>query len=150
MNRGAVLLVVVLCAAGCKTGPFGPYVSPRVSGQVLAADSRAPLPEVKVIRGRIDRSSLNKHPKGGELLIRKSPIQTGADGRFALESERVLSIFRGSGWSQVRLTFEHPGYETLRTNYSTLTATNASAGEPMLEVGPVLLQPVRKEGALSE
>ncbi len=83
-------------------------------------------------------------------MIRKIPALTDADGKFTLQSERVLSIFRGSGWNQVRLTFEHAGYETLRTNYLNWSATNAPKGEPVLDVGQVRLQPVNAGHSLHE
>ena len=83
-------------------------------------------------------------------MIRKTPVRTQADGKFTLQSERVLSIFRGAGWNQVRLTFQRAGYETLKTNYSIWPATNAPQGEPVLDVGEIHLQPVLRHGALHE
>lgn len=129
---------------GCNTGPLGPYTSPRVSGQVLDAQSRQALPGVKVVRGRPEKPSSMSAPKGGEILMQKVPVETDSQGRFTLENQRVLSVFRGSGWDQVRLTFIRPGYETLRTNYSTLAATNSLEVEPSLNVGVVLLQPISR------
>ena len=141
MIRNAALLLIVLVALGCKSRPLGPYISPRVTGQVVAAGSGEPLPDVKITRGKPDPPSPAGQPKGGEVLMRKIPVRTDQDGRFTLASERVLSVFRGSGWSQVRLTFEHAGYERLRTNYSTLPVTNSPGGELTLDVGTVPLQP---------
>lgn len=148
MNRFAPLLLVGLASTGCRMGPLGPYTSPRITGCVLAAESGMPLGDVQVIRGRLDRSPPGGQPKGGELMMRKTPVRTQADGKFTLQSERVLSIFRGAGWNQVRLTFQRAGYETLKTNYSTWPATNAPQGEPVLDVGEIRLQPVPKQGAL--
>jgi hypothetical protein len=88
------------------------------------------------------RYSSDAPPKGGELLMRKGPVLTNEKGEFALESERVLSIYRGTGWSQVLLRFAKPGYVTLQTNYSLSLDTNSSAGEASLPVGKVFLQPV--------
>jgi len=76
--------------------------------------------------------------------MQKAPVMTDHEGRFSLDSERVLSVFRGSGWNQVKLIFERNGFERLRTNYPASLATNAPGNEPLLDVGAVLLQPVRK------
>ncbi len=76
--------------------------------------------------------------------MRKPPVKTDPEGRFALESERVLSVFRGAGWDRVRLSFAHAGYQDLRTNYSILPATNTPGGEPVLDAGTIWLQPVRR------
>jgi hypothetical protein len=143
MIRCAVVLVFALTLAGCKSGSWGPYTSPQVSGQVLAADTREPLEGVSVSRGGTERQPKTP-PKGGELMIRKVPVRTDEKGEFVLQSERVLSIFRGSGWSQVRLRFVKPGYLTLQTNYSLSVGTNSPAGEASLAVGQVFLQPNRK------
>jgi hypothetical protein len=144
MIRRAVSAVMVLGLIGCVHRPLGPYVSPRVTGQVIAADSGKALAGVKITRGQPERRPSMEQPKGGEVLMRKSPVTTDQDGRFSLGSERVLSIFRGSGWNQVQLTFERAGYEGLRTNCPTLSATNLLEGELTLDVGTVLLQPARK------
>ena len=84
-------------------------------------------------------------PKGGELLMAKAPVRTDHDGRFTLETERVLTPFRRAGWFSVHLLFECPGYERFRTNYSTLNVhTNLPNGEPFLDAGDIPLQPVSK------
>jgi len=138
---------LVLCGlvlTGCKTGRLGPYIAPQVTGRVFAADTREALADVKVTRGGEKAPPGGSQPKGGELLMRKAPVRTDQNGRFTLVSERVLSVFRGSGWDQVRLTFERAGYEGWRTNYSTLGATNGPGSEPVLDVGEILLQPAQK------
>jgi hypothetical protein len=144
MRRAVAWVGVGLLLAGCKSGPLGPYTSPRVSGQVLDAHSRQALAGVKVVRGRQEKPSSMSPPKGGEVLMQKVPVETDEEGRFTLDNQRVLSVFRGSSWDQVRLTFIRPGYETLRTNYSTLRSTNSLEVEPSLNVGVVLLQPVSR------
>jgi hypothetical protein len=117
-----------------------------VEGQVLSADTGLPLPGVKVTQGKNSRDSLSGSPKGAELLVRKTPVLTDAEGRFVLGSERVLSLVRGSGWDQVRLTFEHAGYQRFRTNYSMGWTTNSPGSEPMLNVGQVRLLPESRGG----
>jgi len=52
MIRVIGLFLFAVSLAGCKNLAWGPYVSPRVTGQVLAADTRQPLAGVKVTRGR--------------------------------------------------------------------------------------------------
>ncbi len=135
----AIFCVPLLCL-GCKSHPLGPYISPRVVGKVVAAESGKPLAGVKVLRGKPSRDALTGQPKGGQLLMARPPVETGRDGAFSLCSERVLSVFRGSGWNEVRLTFEKPGYFRLQTNAPTTLATNVGK-EPVLNLGTVSLTP---------
>ena len=90
--------------------PFSPLVSPRVTGRVLAADTGAPLAGVKVTSGKhAEGFRGGMPPKGGELLMAKAPVRTGHDGRFTLQTERVLTPFRGAGLFSVQLAFERAG-----------------------------------------
>lgn len=141
---GRLVLLTCLLVAGCKSHPLGPYVSPRVEGQVVAANNGLPLAGVKVSRGQPHRNAIAGTPKGGELLMARPPAQTGPDGRFTLPGERVLSIVRGSGWNEVRLTFEKAGFSRLRTNFPASLATNSPAGETRLELGTVRLEPAAR------
>lgn len=143
MSRLIFGLLFLVAFVGCKSRPLGPYTSPRVTGQVLAADTRQPLPGVSVIRGSADIPPRGSQPKGGELMMRKVPILTDAHGRFELASERVLSIFRGSSWNMASLSFDRVGYFPFHTNCPTGTATNAAGGELVLDLGPILLQPMK-------
>jgi hypothetical protein len=136
-----VLLVVI--AVGCKSKPLGPYVSPRVTGQVVRGDNQQPVPGVLVTRGRqSQKARLDQTAKGGEMLMQKIPTRTDGDGAFVLPSERVLSVFRGSGWNVVTLSFSLPGYLSLQTNCPIKTATQSARGEPVLDVGRIQLTPV--------
>jgi hypothetical protein len=149
MIRWIGLFLFALTLAGCRSLGWGPYVSPRVRGQVLAADTRQPLAGVKVTRGRPEPQPLaGWAPRGAELLLRKPPTLTGPRGQFVLEGERVLTLIRWGGWSSVRLTFEHGGYLRFQTNYSlsSLAATNAPDGVPLLDAGQVLLQEAPGQG----
>jgi hypothetical protein len=75
----------------------------------------------------------------------KAPTRTDGDGRFALDTERVLTPFRGTGWLTVQLLFERAGYESFRTNYSGLNlSTNAPEGASRLNAGDILLHPTAK------
>ena len=146
MNRCVVLGLAAGVLAGCKSMPFSPFISPRVTGYVLAADNRQPLVNVTVKSGaQATGYRPGMPPKGGEILMAKAPVRTDRSGRFTLETERVLTPFRRGAWFSVQLLFECPGYERFRTNYSTLNLiTNSPNGEPVLNAGDILLQPVSK------
>jgi hypothetical protein len=146
MNRVFVLGLAALALAGCKSHSLSRYTSPRVIGRVLAADTRRPLADVKVSRGEQTEALNPTVPrKGGERMMAPTPVRTDLDGRFVLDTERALTPFRGSGWFSVQLSFECPGYERFRTNYSYLNlGTNSWKGEPVLDAGNILLQPVPK------
>jgi hypothetical protein len=73
------------------------------------------------------------------LLLVRPPVQTAGDGRFTLASERVLTVVRPAGWSEVSLCFTRTGFQTVQTNCSAHLATNALPGEPVLDVGQILL-----------
>ncbi len=134
------MVVAGFLVAGCKSHPLGPYVSPRLQGQVIDSENGSPLEGVKVSRGQPAFNAIGGQPKGGQLLMVKAPVETGPDGTFILSSERVLSIIRGSGWNEVRLTFVKAGYYRMQTNIPTAQATNSESGEPILTVGSVRLQ----------
>ncbi len=146
LRLGPITFVFVTVAlVSCKSRPLGPYVSPRVTGQVLAADSRLPLAGVRVTRGAAETgSSRGSPPKGAELLMLKAPVQTDLDGRFVLASERVMSVIRGADWNVVSLSFDRGGYRRFQTNCPANLATTSASGEPVLDIGQVLLQPVLK------
>jgi hypothetical protein len=141
-----VLCLATLALAGCQSHPFSVAVSPRLTGRVLAADTGQPIADVKV--RNIDQANDGNGavpPKGGQLLQAEAAIRTDHDGRFVLETQRVLAPFRGGGWFSVRLSFEHAGYERFLTNYSYLNlSTNSSNGGQGLDAGKILLRPVAK------
>ncbi len=140
----SILPVGLLLLSGCKSHPFGPYISPRVTGEVLAADTSQPLAHVNVIRGS-QQPPKNPSAKGGEIMMRKPPVQTDASGKFELASERVLSVFRGAGWNMVSLAFDRSGYERFHTNCPMNAVTNTASGEPVLNVGRIFLRPHEKQ-----
>ncbi len=143
MRRLGLVLLLAGALLGCKSRPLGPYVCPRVTGQVLAADTHRPLPGVKVNRGLADTgTSMVSPPKGAEVLMRKPPVQTDGDGRFVIPSERVLSVIRGSGWNIVSLHFREIGFLPFETNCPLTAATNSAGGEPVLDMGQIFLTPV--------
>jgi hypothetical protein len=147
MNRLLALCLAALALAGCQAMPFSRLLSPRVTGRVLAADTGAPLAGVTVTGGKHAEGFKGVvPPKGAELLTAKAPVRTGPDGRFALETERVLTPFRGAGWFSVQLAFERAGYERFRTNYPSISlSTNSPNGEPLLDAGNILLHPAPRD-----
>ena len=79
--------------------------------------------------------------------MRKPDIQTDANGRFSMGSERVLTVFRFGAWDSVRLYVQRPGYASLQTNYAgkSLQVTSTPSDEPLVETGDILLQPSPKK-----
>lgn len=115
-------------------------------GRVVAADTGQPLAKVKIITSdRGEDYSRTSPPKGGQILKSSPPAQTDRDGRFVLESERVLAPFGGVGWFSVQLFIDQPGYERFLTNYSYLNLhTNTWKGQPILDAGDIRLQRAAK------
>jgi hypothetical protein len=146
MNRLLVLCLAGLVLAGCKSHPFSVAVSPRLTGRVLAADTGQPIADVKV-RDIDQADDVNRTvpPKGGERLLAKPAAYTDHDGKFVLETARVLAPFGGAGWFSVRLSFERAGYERYLTNYSYRNlSTNTSNGGQGLDAGTIRLRPAGK------
>ena len=143
VNRQLALLLFAVALAGCQSGRFSHYVSPQVTGQVLAADTRQPLPEttVKRVTG-YPTAGEDTAPKGGQLLIRPDGVRTDADGRFVVEAERVVALFHRQSWHSVTVSFEHAGYESLQTNFTSGSFKERSPeGVPLVEAGDILLAP---------
>jgi hypothetical protein len=141
-----MLLLMAVALAGCKSATLSSYVSPRVTGRVLAMDSREPVAGVKVKRvtPRPNRDMASP-PRGGQSMEQTPAVWTGRDGRFALDSERVLSVFRQPGWYSVAVSFEHPNYLRFETNYTTANVSSqSSGGEPLVNAGDILLLPASK------
>lgn len=137
---GSLLAVTLL--AGCRGLEFGPYVSPRVVGQVLAGDTGQPLAGVTVTRGEAAGPRSGVAPHGAQWLALRAPTVTGEDGRFVLPSERVLVPVRWGGWTSVRLTLQRAGYARFQTNYSisSLAVTKAPEGAPLLDAGQIRME----------
>ena len=147
MPRMVMLACTIALMVGCKSHPLGPYVSPRVIGQVLAADTGQPLQNALVMRGpRSTSNSFGAPPKGAEQMMMKSPAHTDVEGRFSLASERVLSVFRSSGWSELALSVEKSGYRLFETNRPISDATTSAKGDLLLDLGQLFLQPEFREG----
>jgi hypothetical protein len=138
--RAIGLLMLLGAVAGC--GSLSHYVSPRVTGRVLDAETHQPLSEARVRRLSSYRNPNADQPvKGGQFLEQPAPILTGPDGTFVLESEHTLTLFRRQSWYSLTLSFEHRGYDQVLTNYTLGQSTNTSTGEPVIEAGDILLPP---------
>jgi 5-hydroxyisourate hydrolase-like protein (transthyretin family) len=142
----ALCLVAAALVAGCQSYPLSVSVSPRLTGQVLDADTRQPLAKVKIRNyDQTDDFQRTTPTKGGQRMTAKEAVWTDQDGRFTMDTERVLAPFRSAGWFSVRLLFERAGYERFLTNYSYLNlGTNSLNGKDGLDAGFILLQPTPK------
>lgn len=143
VNRQLALLLLTVALAGCSSIGFSYYSSPRVTGRVLAADTRQPLPEATVKRVvAYPTAGEATAPKGSQLLMRLEGERTDADGRFVIEAVKVVTLFRRGGWHSVTVAFERTGYESFQTNYSVADfQERSSEGVPLVVVGDILLKP---------
>ena len=143
---GAFALAGAICTlAGCQSSPVlrTQYISPRVTGRVLDAATRHPIRNVSIRRlapGGYETS--NPPAVGDQSLERMQALRTDRDGRFDLDSESDLTLFHRAGWYSVTLAFTHKGYERFVTNYTLANAVVSPSGEPVVNAGSVLLQPV--------
>ncbi len=133
--------ILAIPLTGCQTGSSAPYVAPRVTGRVLDARTSEPLADVKVRRLTSDQDfEPDTPPHGGEAIKQPSPVRTGPDGTFVLDSVRDLTPFRRSGWYGVRISFERPGYLRRIMLYTLANSTNTAKGEPLVLAGDVRLE----------
>jgi hypothetical protein len=142
-TKGLFVCVIAACVvAGCQSTSPSKYISPRVEGRVLDAQTRQPIDGVAVRRvvpyqePRVDQAR-----KGAEVMAQNPAVRSRKDGTFALESERALELFRRSGWYSVSLSFEQAGYFSFTTNYTIVHAIKTTAGEPLVQAGDILLLP---------
>jgi hypothetical protein len=143
VSRQFVLLLLAVALAGCQSGKFSSYTSPRVTGRVLAADTHQPLPDATVKRVvAYPTAGEDTAPKGGQLLMRSDGVRSDADGRFTLDAVQVVTFFHHGGWHTVTVSFERNGYESFQTNYTSADFKARSPdGVPLVNAGDVLLQP---------
>ncbi len=139
----ACLLLAAVALAGCKSLMVSSYLSPRVTGRVLAADTRQPIADVRVIRVNPNASQDYDAPaRGGRKMESVPAARTDAQGRFVLEAERDLTLLQQQVWFSVAVSFEREGYQTLRTNFTVSNVTsNAPDGAPIVNAGDILLRP---------
>ncbi len=143
--KSALLFMCLIAAfvlAGCKSTSPSQYVSPRVEGRLLDGQTHQPVPGANVRRVLPDQdSAVDEAPKGDAVLNQPPGVRSGGDGRFVLDSERDLALFRKLGWYSVSLSFEHPAYQPLTETYTLSDATNTATGEPVVKTGDILLTP---------
>jgi hypothetical protein len=147
-SKKLVTLSLLLTAlAGCQSGGVTHYVSPEVTGRVLAADTHRPLANATVQRGGAGQGfEPFGPPKGGQLLIETAGVRTDADGKFVLQSKSVFALFRSPGWWSVPVTVNHSGYGTFSTNYTGDNVTShTDAGAPVVNAGDILLHLLGKQ-----
>jgi hypothetical protein len=144
------LPLFVVALAGCQSGGMSSYVSPRVTGRVIAADTHQPLEGVRVRRGAADQdrskySNSLDPKKGAEMMETPGAVRTEKDGTFVLASESTLSPFNHAGWYSVTINFQLFGYEMFETNYTIANITgHTSEGAPIVNAGDIVLQPVAR------
>ena len=138
--------VIAACVvAGCKSTSPSQYISPRVEGRVLDAQSRQPIGGVIVRRVKPGaEAATGEVPKGAQAMAQAPDVRTGKDGAFTLASDRSLQLFRRSGWYSVAISFKHAGYASFMTNYTRANATNTPGGEPLVRTGDILLVPLSR------
>ncbi len=137
------LLVAALTLLGCNSVLVSSYVSPRVTGRVLAADTRQPIADVRVRRIDATAQASSDNPgKGGQRLDPAFGVRTDRQGRFVLNAERDLGLLQQQVWYSVTVSFTHEGYQTLLTNFSIVNITaNAPDGAPVVNSGDILMHP---------
>ena len=138
------LLLAAIALAGCKSVSVSTYISPRVTGRVLATDTRQPIANVKIKRVNPTAAQDYDAPtRGGQRMESAGGVRTDAQGRFVLDAERDLTLLQQQVWFSVTVSFQRAGYLTLRTNFTVLhTTTNAPDGAPVVNAGDILLRPV--------
>jgi hypothetical protein len=137
------LLLVAVALIGCKSTSVSSYISPRVIGRVLAADTRQPIANATVRRINPTANQNYGDPvKGGQRLESTGGVRTDQQGRFLLDAERDLTFLQQQIWFSVMVAFQHEGYQTLRTNFTAASVgTNAPDGAPLVNAGDILLHP---------
>jgi hypothetical protein len=140
------LLLAAIALAGCKSVSVSTYISPRVTGRILAADTRQPIANVRVKRVNPTADRDNHDPaKGGQKLESAGGVRTDQQGRFILDAERDLTLLQQQVWFSVTVSFQRDGYLTLRTNFTAVSATtNAPDGAPIVNAGDILLHPASR------
>ena len=139
------ILISIWALTACKSSSPSQYVSPRVSGRVLDAQSNQPINGVQVRRLASElNADVANPPKAGQAMEQSFAVRTGKDGTFVLDSVRNLALFRKTGWYTVSLSFAHAHYEGFVTNYTLANATHTTKGEPLVTAGDIHLRPLSR------
>ena len=114
-----------------------------MTGRVVAADTRQPIADVKIKRVNANANQSYDDPaKGGQRMEAASGTRTDPQGRFVLDGERDLTLIQQQVWFSVAVSFQHEGYQTLRTNFTVSNVmSNAPDGAPLVNAGDILLHP---------
>ena len=138
------LAAMALLLAGCKSGSMSSCVSPCVAGRVVAADTGQPLAGAKVHRVNATQN-VDEPAKGGQLMQDTTPVAVAdEDGKFVLDAEMALTPFIHRDFYSVTISFEHPGYLALQTNYTTFNVNGRTPeGAPKVNTGDIGLKPSR-------
>ncbi|MCC6823418.1 MAG: hypothetical protein V9H26_26250 [Verrucomicrobiota bacterium] len=144
INKWLACVLVALTLVGCKSSSPSQYISPRITGRVVDRQSREPIAGVQVRRVTPRDPNVDQAIKGGQVIETSPAVRTGSDGGFVLASERDLALFRRLGWYSVSLSFTHPNYHPLSTEFTLANATNTPSGEPLVRTGDIGLQPKSK------
>jgi hypothetical protein len=135
----ASLLLLATALTGCKSVLVSTYISPRVTGRVVAADTRQPIANVQVKRVNTAASRNYDDPAKGGQRLDMSGTWTDKQGTFVLDAEKDLTLIRKQVWYSVTVAFQRTGYLTLRTNFTVTQSTNTPNGTPVVEAGDILL-----------
>lgn len=134
------ILMLVFAATGCQTSSPSQYISPRITGRVVDAQTQKPIAGVQVRRLAPEALDGVEVIKGGQILDRLPAVRTDGEGSFVLVSERNLALFQHLGWYSVSLAFSHPNYIPLSTEFTLANATNTPTGEPLVQAGDIRLE----------
>jgi hypothetical protein len=137
---GVIALALAALAIGCSTVSPSQYVSPKITGQVLDAETRQPIKGAQIRPANSDgRVRPDAISSGGHLLETAAAVRSDREGRFTMPSVRVLGPLGSTGWYSVTLAFERSGYESLVKTFSLKDSTNTASGEPWIDAGQVSL-----------
>jgi hypothetical protein len=137
---GVVLIAFGAAVAGCSSVSPSQYVSPRVTGRVVDADTHQPIQGAQVRRAdSTSRARSDATSHGGAALDDSTAARTDGEGQFLIPSARVLGPFGSAGWYSVTLSFERSGYGSVVNTYTLGNSTNTASGEPWVDAGDVLL-----------
>lgn len=141
MTRFKNSLLAVVLLAGCKSGSLSSWVAPCVTGRVVAADTGQPLAGAKIRRVNPGASQSDEAAKGSQLMAQSTSVYADQHGGFMLDAEKALTPFIHRDWYSLTLSFEHAGYRSLQTNFTTLNVNGRTAdGAPMINAGDIRLR----------
>lgn len=140
-----VLIAIVALVSGCSSTKLSSYISPRLTGTIVDAQTGKPIKGAKIQRllntgGVTDPAQL----KGAQLIEATPPVRSDELGRFVVDSARDLSPFDHSGWWSVTIRYMAEGYATAVNLYGVEQSTNSPSGEPQVNAGVVKLQPFKR------